>query len=177
MEENRKWSEEALPETQAQEPEETLQDGAGEAMSEAALEARLSALRAELEGSVREALNEALRVAGMAPEERASYEAQSREQALMAREQALLRREARADVLEQLAAKGLPATLADAVRCDAPEEARASVEALDSAFRQAVQEAVEARLKGGAPVAGASAQDGGDELDDESYYRMLSAKR
>lgn len=177
MEENRKWNEDALPETAAREPEEALQDEAGEAMTEAQLEARLRDLRAELEGSVRQALNEALRVSGMSPEERASYEAQGREQALAAREQALLRREARADVLEQLAAKGLPAALADAVRCDAPEEAKASVEALETAFRQAVQEAVEARLKGASPIAGASAQDGGDELDDESYYRMLSARR
>lgn len=170
MDENRKWSEDGLPTEDAQAEAETRTEATD-------VGAMMETLRADLEEKVRRALEEALRVSGMDPEERAAYDAKSRERALEAREQALARREARADALELLAEKGLPAALADAVRCDTREDARVSVEALDAAFREAVQEAVEARLKGVAPIAGASAQDEGANLDDQSYYRMVMGGR
>ena len=165
MEENRNWNEEALPEENVQAEAGTEQGEAFGRMLDA-----LAQLADKLDRLCR-GQEEARKVSAMEPEQRAAYEAQSREQALEEREKAILRREARADVLEQLAAKGLPAALADAVRCDSPQDAQRSVAALEAGFREAVQAAVEARLKGVSPIAGASAQDEG-ELDDESYYRL-----
>ena len=165
MEENRKWNEEALPEESV-----PAEAGAEQGREAEHVWDALAQLTDKVEKLCRDQ-EEARKVSAMEPEQRAAYEAQSRERALEEREKAILRREARADVLEQLAAKGLPAALADAVRCDSPEEAKRSVAALETAFREAVQTAVEARLKGVSPIAGASAQDEG-ELDDESYYRL-----
>ena len=180
MDENRKWldaEEPAEEETGAERAGERPADGGSG--DEARLMAMLEAFRADVAEETRRAVDEALRRSAMSPEERAAWEAQDREQSLAQREQALTRREARADALELLAQKGLPAALADAVRCDSPADARQSVEALEAAFREAVQAAVEERLKGKSPAAGASAQDAGDELDDESYYRLqgLGGKR
>ena len=159
MEENKLWND----------GEEPVVDEAGEGA--------LDALRAELEAALEEKLNrlldDAMRVSRMSEEERAAYEASRRESALDAREKELAVRELRAEALELLAARGLPKALADAIGYESRGAMLSAVDAIERAFRQAVQEAVEERLRGASPAAGASAQ-GLDEalLDDASYYRL-----
>ena len=71
-------------------------------------------------------------------------------------------------------ADGFTATKGEGTRRDYAT----AVNALEQAFRQAVQEAVKARLTGESPAAGASAQGlEDDELDDETYYRLQAAGR
>lgn len=151
----------------------------------AAMERLRDELSRQLSAQMGTLLEEALRLRDMSQEERAVYEANRREGDLAARELALeekerqlARRELRARAQELLAARGLPQALADAIGYDSPEGLTAAVNALEQAFRQAVQEAVKARLTGESPAAGASAQGlEDDELDDETYYRLQAAGR
>ena len=172
MEENRNLMEPEQPEAVEQTVAEAAESGAAEAME---------GLRAELEAALEEKLqrmlDEAARAAGMSPQARAEYESGRREDELNRRLQQIERRELRADALEALEARGLPKALADAVGYESREAMLASVDAVERAFRQAVQTAVEERLRGVSPAAGASAQGDGGELDDESYYRMVGAGR
>ncbi len=151
---------------------EAAQEGAGRAMDELRAE-----LETALEARFQQMLDEAARVSRMSEGERAEYDAARRESDLTEREKNLARRELRADALEELEKRGLPKALADAVGYDSREGMLASVDAVERAFRQAVQAAVEERLRGVSPAAGASAQGDGSELDDESYYRMVGAAR
>lgn len=174
MEDYRKWQEAEAAYAVPEAPEDVTEPQ-GDVVAEARVADMLDALKAEMESRLREALDEAVRLNGMSAEERAAYDTQARLKALEDREKALERRELKADAQEALAAKGLPVALAEALNCEDRMAMEKSVTALDGAFRQAVQEAVEERLKGTSPAAGASAQDTGDELDDEAYYRMQAA--
>lgn len=170
MEENRRLIDEAA---EAPETEDLPQDAGTDAAAEA-----IDALRAELEAKLRQMLDEQLKLSRMTDAERADYEAGCREDELEQREKAVSRRELRADAMEALEARGLPKALADAVCYDGAEAMRASMDAVETAFREAVQAAVEDRLRGGSPEAGASAQGVDmDQLDDASYYKMTSAVR
>ena len=166
MEENRMLTE--------QEMIEAASVGAADAEAARAIDA----LREEMEARLRQVLDEALRLSHMNGDERANYEARLRENDLEIREREVMRRELRADALDALEARGLPKALADAVNYDNRASMTASVDAVERAFRQAVQAAVEERLRGTSPAAGASAQ--GDDLsqmDDETYYRLVEGAR
>ena len=126
----------------------------------------LAGLKRELEAMVEEKLS----LMTMTEEERADYDARSRESALNERERAIQRRELKAEALEQLARRGLPAELADTLGYDSAEALGAAIDAMDKAFRQAVQQAVRKRLSGSAPAAGAPVR-AEDEMDDDAYYR------
>lgn len=171
MEENRNLME------PAQEPVEETVAEAAESGAKEGVDALRAELEAALEEKFRQMLEEAARLSGMTAEERAEYDAARREDDLAEREKRIARRELRADALEELEKRGLPKALADAVGYDSREGMIASIDAVEKAFRQAVQAAVDERLRGVSPAAGASAQGGGDEMDDETYYRMAGMGR
>lgn len=104
--------------------------------------------------AIDDARTEAERLAKMTTEERAAEEARKREGDLTRREQELNRREMRAQMLDTLAERGLPAELADMIDYTDAEKADASLKKLEKAFRDAVQRGVEDRIRGGAPKAG-----------------------
>lgn len=172
MEENRNLMVPEQPEAMEETVTEAAETGAGEAMA---------ALKEELEAALAQKLQQMVaevdRLSHMTGEERAAYEAGRREDDLAARERNIQRRELRADALEELEKRGLPKALADAVAYDSRAAMAASIDGVERAFRQAVQAAVDERLRGVSPAAGASAQGDGNELDDESYYRMVGATR
>ena len=164
MEENKLWN----PEDEM----EPLEDAVEEAQESPAMD--LAALRAELEAALDEKLgklmDDALRLASMTDEERAGFEACRRESALDEREKAIAARELRAEALELLAARGLPKALADALGYESRPAMLAAVDGVERAFRAAVQAAVEQRLRGESPAAGASSQSDDALLDDASYF-------
>ena len=134
---------------------------------------QMAELKAELEAQFAQMLAEALRVNGMSPEDRAAYEASQREADLEKREREVMRKELRAEAMELLSQRGLPAELADAVSYESRAVMLSAVDSVERCFRRAVQAGVEARLKGELPAAGASAQSADlDALDDASYYRL-----
>lgn len=105
------------------------------------------------------AKTEAERLATMTAEEKAQHERQQQEEAQKQRESDLEKREAaiqlrelRAEAYETLASKGLPKALAECLSYASADACKASIEAVEKAYRQAVQEGVEERLKSKTPT-------------------------
>ena len=113
---------------------------------------------------MREALERALAPAG-APSD-----------AISERERLVAERELRASALEQLAARGLPRELADALSCSDEAQLTAALDALEQAFRRAVQAEVDKRLRGRTPTGAAAARPDADALTDAEYYRLHAGK-
>ena len=149
-----------------------------------------AAMQAEVERRVREAVEQTRmeyestvgedcqRMAGMTEKERSEYAASRREAALAEREKRVTERELRAMALEKLAERGLPKELADALPYTDEAKCLAGIEAVEKAFRLAVQTAVEQRLKGEIPTVGVQPSVQPDEasLSDEEYYRLTAAR-
>lgn len=134
-----------------------------ERIEQAVLQARSEWERAQEENQ---------RVAAMTQEERAGYELSRREAELAERERALVKRELKAMALEELSARGLPTELCDALSYDSEAECFKSMDKLEHAFRQAVQGAVDERLRGQSPSVGAGRRADAEALSDAEYYRM-----
>lgn len=108
--------------------------------------------------------DEAAKLAKMKADEKAEYERQKREQALADREAAITKRELHAEAVTQLTEKGLPASLADILDCTNAENCKKSMEAVEKAFGEAVEKAVNERLKGYTPKKGTGNQSGADSF-------------
>ena len=103
----------------------------------------------------------------MKADEKAEYERQKREDALTKREAEITRRELHAEAITQLTADGLPASLADIVDCTSADNCKKSMEFVKKAFGEAVEKAVNDKLKG---TTGAGNQAG------DSFLEGLGAK-
>ena len=106
-------------------------------------------------------LSEAEKLAKMTKEEKAQYLAQKQEKALAAREADITKRELMAEAKNTLAEKKLPVGLAEVLNYADAESCSKSIEAVEKAFQEAVQDAVEEKLKGGTPPR--KAPSGGDD--------------
>jgi len=95
-----------------------------------------------------EARTEAEKLARMNAEEKAKHESEKREKELRDREAALSLRELKAAAASTLAEKGLPNELLNSLSYTDAESCNKSIEAVEAAFRAAVQAGVEDRLKG-----------------------------
>ena len=96
-------------------------------------------------------LSEADKLAKMNKEEKAEYLRQKQEKELKDREAAITRRELMADAKNTLAEKKLPVGLAEVLNYGDSDSCSKSIEAVEKAFQEAVQAAVEEKLKGGTP--------------------------
>lgn len=101
--------------------------------------------------------SEAEKLAKMNADQRAEHERAKRENELAEREAAINRRELRATALEQLAEKSLPTQLAEILVYTDAESTNSSIAAVETAFRAAVETAVNERLKGDPPRGGGGA--------------------
>lgn len=104
-------------------------------------------MQRETKAQVDRARGEAERLAQMTAEQRAQEEAKKRQQELEAREADITRREVRAQAMETLAEKGLPKGLVDTLDCTNADTCQASLEAVEKAFKAAVEAEVNARLR------------------------------
>ena len=95
----------------------------------------------------------------------------ARQEALDTREEQLRRREVTARAREALAERGLPPALADCLSFPDEEALRQGVDALEAAFRAAVQQAVDERLLADPPRSAAPAAL--SDLSDEDYYAAV----
>ena len=93
-------------------------------------------------------------MAQMSAEQRAEHERQAAEQAAKDRENALAQREAeitrrelRATAIDTLLKRGLPKSLESVLDYKDADSCNASIDVVDKAFRAAVQEGVNERLK------------------------------
>lgn len=94
---------------------------------------------------------EAEKLAKMNAEEKAQHEREQREKALADREAAVTKRELKAEAKAQLTEKGLPAKLADVLDYSDADKCKASLESVSAAFSEAVQDAVNDRLRSKEP--------------------------
>lgn len=95
---------------------------------------------------------EAEKLAKMKAEEKAKYEEEKRMKALEERENAIKVRELKATAIEILTEKNLPKDLIEILNYTDAETCNKSIEAVEKAFTQAVEKAVNERLKGDAPL-------------------------
>ena len=112
--------------------------------------------RKKAEAQVAQAKKEAEELAQMSAEQRAEHRMAEREAALSQREDHLKRSEVRAGAVQRLLKKGLPADLADALSYADADSAAAAIDRLEQAFRAALQQGIEERMKGMAPAASVS---------------------
>ncbi|MDQ0091661.1 hypothetical protein J2T12_005101 [Paenibacillus anaericanus] len=119
----------------------------------------------DFQSKLDEATTEAGKLAKMNADQKAEYDRAKREEELGKREGDITRRELRAQALESLAEKGLPKTLADILVYTDADSTSKSIEAVDKAFRDAVEAGVNERLKGDPPKGGGSGK--GNAVADE----------
>lgn len=111
--------------------------------------------KAKWQRQQQKAVSEAERLAKLSTEERAAEEAKTREENLTKREAEITRRELRAQALEDLAAKQMPAELADLLDYTDADACSESIKKIKGVWQKAVQKGVETRVAGSAPKAGA----------------------
>lgn len=119
-------------------------------------------------------LSEAERLAKMTKEEKEQYQQQKREKELSEREAAVTRKELMAEAKNTLAEKNLPVNLAEVLNYTDADSCSKSISAVEKAFQQAVEEAVNERLKGGKPPKKAPDQ---VTVTKEMYAKMGYAER
>lgn len=98
-----------------------------------------------------ENLSEAEKLAKMTKEEKAQYLQQKKEKELIDRETEITRKELMAEAKNTLAEKKLPVGLADVLNYADADSCNKSISAVEKAFQEAVETAVQDRLKGGKP--------------------------
>lgn len=96
-------------------------------------------------------LSEAEKLAKMTKDEKAQYLAQKHEKELAEREAGITRRELMAEAKNTLAERKLPVGLAEVLNYTDADSCSKSIAAVEKVFQEAVQTAVEEKLKGGKP--------------------------
>lgn len=119
-------------------------------------------------------LSEAEKLAKMTKEEKAEYLHKKQEKELEDREAAVTRKELMAEAKNTLAEKHLPVSLADVLNYTNADECNKSITAVEKAFQEAVEAAVNERLKGGKPIKKAPDTDNTD-LAKEVERLMMGA--
>lgn len=148
----------------------------------------LETARAKWESETAEKVSEAERLAKMTAEQKAQHEREKKEKELTDRERALSLKELRATASETLTQKGLPLALLDSLSLENAEKCNASIEAVEKAYRAAVQAGVEERMKGKPPVGGGKAPEAdydklidaanaSGNLAEAAYYTRLKAMK
>lgn len=123
----------------------------------------------------KEKQSEAQKLAKMSKEERSEYETQKKEKELADREAELSKRELMSTAKETLIDKGLPVELAVALDYKDADACNKSINAIGKVFEDAVQKAVENRIKGGKPMKKASANES-ELIDEEFIYKTMMGK-
>lgn len=132
-----------------------------------------------VEAARKEALSEGERLASMSAEERVKAQREKEESdyndrvaKLDAREAEIVKRELRTQAEEELAQKGLPKSLSGILNYAGADECKASIEAVEQAFREAVKTEVDKRIAASA----APLQRGAASGDEKSLSERLGAQ-
>lgn len=117
-------------------------------------------------------LSEAEKLAKMSKEEKAQYMQQKHEKELADREADITRRELKTQARITLAEKEVPVSLAEVLVYSDAESCNKSIATVVDAFQEAVQKAVEEKLKGGKPPKKAP-ESGGNENGAQSFVDVI----
>lgn len=111
----------------------------------------------------------------MSQDEKEKHELEKKVKELEEKEKTIALRELKADTLKLLNEKDLPANILDLVLADNLENTQKNVDAFKTAFDQAVQTAVEGRLKGTTPKGGSSTVKTTEEQATEQFNQSLNS--
>lgn len=158
---------ESAPEDKPQEKppktfEEILSNKDYQAEFDRRVQKALETQRSKLEVLFDEKATEAEKLAKMTEKEKAQYLQQKKEKEMADREAAITKRELAAEAKNTLAEKKLPASLAEVLNYSNADACKQSIEAVEKAFKEAVEASVEERLKGDKPPKKAPSQDDAD---------------
>lgn len=131
--------------------------------------------RANRDKDIEAAKTEAEKLAKMNADQKAEYEQEQRESKIAEREAEITKRELRASALETLAEKGLPKQLAEILVFTDAESTSASLDAVEKAFREAVEAGVNERLRGD-KAPGGGGKVGAETSVGASYAKSLNEK-
>lgn len=134
------------------------------------VQAAVTAAQEKWQALTDDKLSEAEKLAKMTKEEKAQYLQQKREKELTDREAEVTKKELMAEAKNTLTEKKLPVSLAEILNYADADSCKASIVAVEKAFQEAVQAAVDERLKGGKPLKKAP---GDDESDLEKQVEAL----
>lgn len=118
-------------------------------------------------------LSEAEKLAKMNKEEKAAYMQQKKEKELSDREAVITRKELMAETKNTLVEKKLPVSLAEVLNYADADTCNKSISAVEKAFQEAVEAAVNERLKGGTPPKKAPQEN----VTKETYAKMGYTER
>ena len=158
---------ESAPEDKPQEKppktfEEILSNKDYQAEFDRRVQKALETQRSKLEVLFDEKATEAEKLAKMTEKEKAQYLQQKKEKEMADREAAITKRELAAEAKNTLAEKKLPVSLAEVLNYSDADACKQSNEAVEKAFKEAVEASVEERLKGDKPLKKAPSQDDTD---------------
>lgn len=112
-----------------------------------ALETAKVSWQEEANQRIEQAKTEGEKLAKMTADKKAEYERDQRDKEISTREAKINERELRASAYEQLASKGLPKDLISTLNFTDAASCEASIMAVETSFSDAVQQAVDERLK------------------------------
>ena len=138
-------------------------------------------LKAEYDAKVAEAVNaakselqkeagEAQKLAKMSEKERAAYDLQKQKDMLAQREADITRRELKLEAAGELKKLNVPAELVDLVDLTNAEKCKASINTISKIFNEAVQNAVDAKLRENIPAM-KKAENNKESMTDEERIR------
>ena len=132
--------------------DEILKEGEYQAEFDRRIQKALGTAKEKWAALMDDKLSEAEKLAKMNKEEKEEYLRQKHEKELADRESAMTRRELMAEAKNTLAEKKLPVGLAEVLNYADADSCNKSIDAVEKAFQEAVQIAVEEKLKGGTPI-------------------------
>lgn len=138
-----------------------------------ALEKQKKEMRAELEKEVKEREEEAARLAKLSQKEREEAEFKKRQDALDKREQELAKKELKAQAISELHEKKLPTSFVDFLLDEDGEKTFENINNFKSAFDEAIEQAVNERLKGDPPKVGTTK----GKLTREQFNKMSYSEK
>ena len=132
------------------------------------------AARKKWEDEQQQQQTEAQKLAKMTADEKRAYQEKKRLEDIDKREAELNKRELMTTAKETLISKNLPPELAVALDYKDADACNKSIDAIGKVFEEAVQKAVEDRIKGGKPIK--KATDNNKLTDEELIYKTMMGK-
>lgn len=139
--------------------DEILKEGNFQAEFDRRVQKALGTAKEKWSALMDDKISEAEKLSKMNKEEKEAYMRQKQEKELLDREATITRRELMAEAKNTLAEKKLPVGLAEVLNYTDADSCNKSIAAVEKAFREAVQSAVEEKLKGGKPPKKATSQE------------------
>ena len=136
-----------------------------------AIQKRLARERKKWEQEQQNQQTEAEKLAGMTEKQKKEYQDKKKLEDLEKREKEITKRELSAQAKETLVDKGLPMDLADVLDYTDADACNASIEKVEKAFQQAVQKAIDDKIKGGEVIK--KAKGSAAKNEEELIYKTM----